>query len=330
MREQFRDWKNGVKVRSWVFQSIFLLGILAFLFFVMANVREYYTQKNIASGFSFLNQEAGFEIGESLFSFHPRDSYLKAIWIGILNTLKVSLFGNCLALIMAVCVGLGALSSNWPLKALSRSYIELLRNIPLLLQLFFWYALLTEYLPSVRSAYQLLPHVYLTNRGVFFPSINFSNMLVSFPTLEGFNFVGGLSLSPEYLSLLLGLVLYTSAFMAEIIRSGILSISKGQWEASSSLGMNYFQSFFYVIFPQSLRVAFPPLISQILNLTKNSSLAVAIGFPDFVSVANTVMNQTGQAIELVFIIIMVYLFMSLFTSFIMNTYYARLARRERL
>jgi general L-amino acid transport system permease protein len=194
------------------------------------------------------------------------------------------------------------------------------RNVPLLVQLFFWYALITEALPAARDALHPLPGVFLSNRGIYFPS--FSGV----PVLEGFNFAGGASVSPEFAALLIGLAIYTAGFIAEIVRAGILSVARGQWEAAQAVGLTQPQTLRHVVLPQALRVIVPPMTSQYLDLTKNSSLAVAIGYPDLVSIVNTTMNQTGQAIEGIAIIMGVYLTISLSISALMNWYNARVLR----
>jgi len=222
-------------------------------------------------------------------------------------------------------IGLARLAANPLLAGLARSYIEVMRNIPLLLQLFFWYALITEAAPGPRQALDLLPGVFLSNRGLVIPNIDFHTLTLSLPVLKGFNFSGGMTISPEFLALLLGLVLYTSAFVAEIVRSGIQAVSKGQWAAGRALGLAERQVLRLVVLPQALRVMIPPMTSQYLNLTKNSSLAVAVGYPDIVSVVNTTLNQTGQAIEGVMIIMAAYLTVSLSIAVLMNWYNRRMA-----
>ena len=379
-------WQDPEK-RSYFYQALafLIVGTVAFLLYQNASLNL--KKQNIASGFNFLTREAGFEISESVISFEGHESYAKALMAGVANTLKVAFWGNLLAIFLGILVGISRLSPNWLLAKLAHSYVELLRNIPLLLQLFFWYALFTEVLPNVKGAYELLPHVYLSKRGLVFPVptensvwgglglallLAFLSLFVIYtllrkkrektgeerkiwpfalaifpsfalvpllwwggsfgleiPELRGFNFQGGHTLTPEFTSLILGLVLYTAAFIAEIVRAGILSVKKGQWEAAQALGLKRPQVMGLVILPQALRVIIPPLTSQILNLTKNSSLAVGIGYPDFVSVANTTMNQTGQAIEAVLLIMGVYLIFSLSTSLFMNFYNKAVALRER-
>jgi len=281
----------------------------------MANLEE----RRIASGLGFLGREAGFEIGESAFlRYSAADSYLRALLVGVTNTLAVAVIGVVLATGLGTAIGLFRLSRNFLLKTLSAGYIEFIRNVPLLVQLFFWYAVITEGMPGPREALSPLPGVFLSNRGIFIPTFS------SVPELQGFNFVGGATLTPEFAALLIGLATYTAAFIAEIVRAGILAVDRGQGEAAHALGLSRPQTTRLVILPQALRVIIPPMTSQYLNLTKNSSLAVAIGYPDLVSIANTTMNQTGQAIEGIAIIMGVYLTISLSISAFMNWYNARI------
>jgi general L-amino acid transport system permease protein len=378
---------NDPKKRAVIYQlaTLCLVGLLGYYLFT--NTVTNLQRQNIASGFSFLQKESAFEIGESLISYSAADSYGRALLVGALNTLKVAFVGVVITLILGTIIGVARLSSNWLLARLAAAYIEVMQDIPILLQLFFWYALFYETLPSPRQAICPGAGIYLCNRGVaftipeahpahkymllafivgcviayllrrwarkrqaltgrYFPVFRVSLALVlglpflvwlafgaptalNAPKLVGFNFKGGLTVSPEFIALLLGLVLYTAAFVAEVVRAGIQSVSKGQTEAALSLGLRPVFVLNLVILPQALRVIIPPLTSQMLNLTKNSSLAVAIGFPDFVSVANTTMNQTGQAIEGVALIMAVYLVFSLSTSAFMNWYNKRVALVER-
>jgi len=298
--------------------AVALLGAWYFIHNTASNLEE----RRIASGFGFLEREAGFEIGESAFlRYGASDSYLRALFVGLTNTLSVALIGIVAATVLGSAVGLFRLSKNFLLRTLAGAYVEFIRNSPLLVQLFFWYAVITEVLPHPRDALQPLPGVFLTNRGIFFPSFTSS------PALEGFNFVGGLALTPEFATLLIGLSVYTAAFIAEIVRAGVLAIGRGQWDAAHALGLKRGQALRFIVLPQSLRVIVPPMASQYLNLTKNSSLAVAIGYPDLVSIANTTINQTGQAIEGVAIIMAVYLTISLSISAFMNWYNARIMLR---
>jgi len=381
------SWRYDPKFRALFFQALCFFIVAAGIAVLIYNTQKNLENQNIASGFGFLNNEAGFEISESLIEYWADDTYRKALWVGILNTLKVALIGNVIAIFLGVFIGIARLSENWLLSRLSYCYIETARNIPLLLQLFFWYAIFTEIFPNIKEAWEILPHTYLSQRGLVFPifathpawsrvgwslvfafslsfglhyllkrlrektgrvissiPIIFAVLLIlpfltwaisgaptelNIPEMGGFNFSGGMSITPEFVALLLGLVLYTGAFNAEIVRSGIEAVDKGQWEASSALGLTRLQALRLVVLPQSLRVIIPPLTSQILNLVKNSSLAVGIGYPDFVAVANTTMNQTGQAIEGVMLIMGVYLCFSLTTSLILNFYNRRISLEVR-
>jgi general L-amino acid transport system permease protein len=307
---------NGKRLAYQAVAAAIVLGLAAYLLFnTLANLEA----RRLASGFAFLWREAGFEIGESApFAYRAADSYARALAIGLANTFKVSLLGIVAATVLGGAVGMFRLSDNPILKNLGAAYVEFLRNVPLLVQLFFWYALITEALPAPREALNPLPGVYLSNRGIFFPDLS------GFPVLEGFNFVGGAGISPEFAALLVGLATYTAAFIAEIVRAGVLSVPRGQVDAGRAVGLTGFQNTKSVVLPQALRVIVPPLASQYLNLVKNSSLAVAIGYPDLVSIANTTINQTGQAIEGVAIIMAAYLTISLTIAALMNWYNARL------
>lgn len=373
--------------RSVVYQ-IAVLGLVGLLgYYLLTNTLKNLERQSIATGFGFLEKESAFEVGESLISYSAADSYGRALWVGVLNTLKVSFIGIILTTVLGTFVGIARLSGNWLVSKLAGAYIEVLQDIPVLLQLFFWYAIFYEIFPSPRQSLNPIAGVFLNNRGLVFgvpashPAhlymglsflaaciavfflrrwararqektgkifpvfwVSLSVLLgfpliawlmggapteMDVPALKGFNFEGGITLSPEFAALLLGLVLYTAAFVAEIVRAGIQSVSHGQTEAAMSLGLKPGHILNLVILPQALRVIIPPLTSQMLNLTKNSSLAVAIGYPDFVSVANTTINQTGQAIEGVALIMLVYLCFSLLTSAFMNWYNKKMAIVER-
>ena len=309
-------------MRRLAYQAAALAGALALAWYLIANAATNLEARRIASGFGFLGREAGFEIGQSFFlHYGAADSYLRALAVGLANTLMVSLIGIVLATLLGSMIGFGRLARNPLLKFLAASYVEFIRNVPLLVQLFFWYALITESLPGPREALQPLPGVFLSNRGIFFPT------LTSVPHLDGFNFTGGAALTPEFAALLVGLGVYTASFIAEIVRAGILAVDRSQVEAAQSLGLTRAQATRLVLLPLALRVIVPPLTSQFLNLTKNSSLAVAIGYPDLVSIANTTINQTGQAIEGIAVIMAVYLSISLSISAFMNWYNARITLR---
>lgn len=296
------------------------LALLAWYF--VSNTAANLEARRIASGFAFLWREAGFEIGETGgLAYSAADSYLRALAVGLANTFRIAVIGVVLATVLGALLGLARLSPNWLLAKLAAAYVETIRNVPLLVQLFFWYAVISESLPGAAEALNPLPGVFLSNRGIFFP------LPGDVPVLSGFNFTGGGALSPEFAALLAGLVTYTAAFIAEIVRAGILSVPRGQIEAAYSLGLARRAATRLVILPQALRLIVPPITSQYLNLTKNSSLAVAIGYPDLVSIANTTMNQTGQAIEGIAIIMGVYLTISLSISAFMNWYNRRVALR---
>lgn len=316
-----------MKQKNFIQIVIFFL-LISLLGFIVYNTQQKISSQNISSGFGFLQDESSFEIGESLIEYSSFDSYKRALTVGLLNTLKVSILGNLLALLLGVLIGISLLSSNFLLEKICRTYIELMRNTPLLLQLFLWYAIMNSMFPDPQEAISFAGS-FLSNRGISIPWFEWSSFSWSYPQFKTFNFEGGYTLSLEFAALLFGLVTYTSAFIAEIVRAGLLSVSKGQWEAASTLGLSSWQSIKLVILPQALRVAIPPLTSQLLNLTKNSSLAVAIAFPDFVSIANTTMNQTGQALEVIALILGVYLSFSLLTAAFMNWYNKKIALVER-
>jgi general L-amino acid transport system permease protein len=386
VQEKVPFWLDPKK-RGIMFQIVvlFLVGCLAY--YLVSNTLINLQRQKIATGLGFLNKESAFEIGESLISYSSANSYGRALVVGALNTLKVSFIGVVITLVLGAIIGVARLSSNWLISKLAGIYIEVMQDIPVLLQLFFWYAIFYESLPSPRGALCPIDGLYLCNRGVAFtvpeahPAHKYMvlalvvggvlvylirrwakkrqeqtgqifpvfrvgvGIIVGFPLvtwlafgaptalnvpkLVGFNFKGGVTLSPEFIALLLGLVLYTAAFVAEVVRAGLQSVGKGQREAAMSVGLRPPLVLNLVVLPQALRVIIPPLTSQMLNLTKNSSLAVAIGFPDFVSVANTTINQTGQAIEGVALIMAVYLIFSLSTSAFMNWYNKKVKLVER-
>jgi len=384
--EEIPFWRDPTK-RAIVYQVVALAVVFAVGYYIFSNTQTNLRRQSIATGFGFLDREAGFAIGESLINYSAADTYARALLVGVLNTVSVAFIGIVLTIFLGILVGVARLSTNWLVSRLAGGYIEVLQNIPVLLQLFFWYSIFHDALPSPRQSFNPAAGVFINNRGFYFPipashpaylwvgvalaaallvtvllrrwarirqdktgkifpiwSVCSGLFVVlpfiawiaggaptamNVPHLQGFNFEGGVSFSPEFAALLLGLVLYTSAFVAEIVRAGIQAVSYGQTEAAMSLGLRSNLVLTLIILPQALRVIIPPLTSQMLNLTKNSSLAVAIGFPDFVSVANTTINQTGQAIEGVVLIMVVYLFFSLVTSAYMNWYNKKKALVER-
>ena len=310
-----------MKKREIAYQVAAVAAVLFAIGYLVSNTLTNLEVRRIASGFGFLGREAGFEIGESFFMrYGAADSYLRALVVGLVNTLAVAAIGIVLATGLGTAIGLFRLSGNLLLRTISTAYVEFVRNVPLLVQLFFWYAMITETLPVAREALEPLPGVFLSNRGIYFPTFSGT------PVLQGFNFTGGAALTPEFAALLLGLATYTAGFIAEIVRAGVLAVGRGQWEAAQAVGLTRTQALGHVVLPQALRVIVPPMTSQYLDLTKNSSLAVAIGYPDLVSIANTTINQTGQAIEGIAIIMLVYLTISLTISAFMNWYNARVLR----
>lgn len=315
--------------RAVYYQLLIIAGVALAGWYFIGNAMGNLQARRIASGFAFLWREAGFEIGETtLISFSAADSYWRALVAGLLNTFRVAALAVIFSTAIGVAVGLARLSSNWLLAKLASGYVELLRNMPLVVQLFFWYALITDNFPAPAEALQPLPGFFLSNRGLALPSVTALLPLeIDYPALSGFGFAGGVVLSPEFAALFLGLALYTAAFIGEIVRAGILAVDRGQYEAAQSQGLSQAQTMRLIILPQALRVIVPPVTSQYLNCTKNSSLAVAIGYPDLVSIANTTINQTGQAIEGIAIIMLVYLTISLAIAALMNVYNRRIALR---
>ena len=379
-------WRNQ-RFRLVLYQAAALLLVIVIGAYLVSNTLANLEERSIRTGFGFLSREAGFRIGESIIAYDASNSYGRAYVVGILNTLRVSVLGIVLATIIGVLVGMARLSRNWLVVRLASLYVEMVRNVPLLLQLFFWYTVITALLPAVRQAVQLLPGMFLSKSGLMFPApvphpahpymaaalviggglawgyrgwarrrqeatgqvpklllpslgLIFGPPLLVWlasgaptaldvPVFTRFTFRGGSSITPEFLALLAGLVLYTAAFIAENVRGGIQAVPRGQSEAAAALGLRRGTALRLVILPQALRIVIPPTTSQYLNLAKNSSLAVAIGYPDLVSVTNTSLNQTGQAIECISIMMGVYLTISLSISVVMNVYDRYVALVER-
>lgn len=306
---------NDRQTRGVLYQVAALGGVILVGGILVSNTMDNLARQNIATGFGFLDREAGFGISEHLVDYSPADTYLRALYVGLLNTLRVSFAGILLATLLGILVGFARLSTNWLVARFASVYVEITRNVPVLLHLFFWYAVVTQAFPSPAAAYEPIAGFFLSNRGIAIPWPG-----LGVPVLEGFNFRGGAVLSPELSALLIGLSVYTSGFIAETVRGGILSVPKGQTEAARSMGLTGWQVLRFVTMPLALRAIIPGTTNQYLNLAKNSALAVAIGYPDFVSVANTTINQTGQAIEGVAMIMAAYLTLSLLISAFMNWY----------
>ncbi len=376
------SWSDPA-LRNIVWQAVVVAALAAIVAYLAHNTRTNLAARHIATGFAFLGRNAGIPIGESLLPYDPAVStYGDALVIGILNTLKVALVGIVLATVLGTVIGVARLSRNWLLARAAAVYVEVVRDVPLLLQLFFWYMLLRG-LPSVRDAANPLPGVFLSNRGIKLPLLDWQPahgwalaafglgllgtaawsrlaarrqaetgvrppvwpvalaLLAGLPLLAwaalgapfrldmpvkgSFNFHGGGTLSPEYVALTAGLVIYTASYIAEIVRSGIQAVPQGQWEAAVALGLRPGAVLRRIVLPQALRVVIPPMTSQFLNLTKNSSLAVAIGYQDVVSIDQTTLNQTGQAVEGIGLLMAVFLAISLSISLLMNWYNARIA-----
>ncbi|WP_224556139.1 amino acid ABC transporter permease [Pectobacterium versatile] len=375
-------------VRAWLYQIVVVIAVLAVAAYLLHNTVTNLSQRGITSGFDFLNKSAGFGIVQHLIDYQQGDTYARVFLVGLFNTLLVSALCIVFASILGFTVGLARLSDNWLLRKISNIYIEIFRNIPPLLQIFFWYFAVLRNLPGPRQSINAFDVAFLSNRGFYLPSPEmgpgaaafFLSLLIvsavtwrvfrrnqryhaltgqprktwpltlglllvlcalshlifgpafhwDMPELKGFNFRGGMVLIPELAALTVALSVYTSSFIAEIIRSGIQSVSHGQHEAARSLGLPNPVTLRKVILPQALRVIIPPLTSQYLNIVKNSSLAAAIGYPDMVSLfAGTVLNQTGQAIETIAITMSVYLIISLLISLLMNLYNRKIALVER-
>lgn len=379
---------NDPQKRGILIQALVLISIFAFFAYIFSNTLHNYAQRGISTGFAFLDKSAGFGISQTLVPYTESDTYLRVFWVGLLNTLLAAGLGIVTATILGFIVGVARLSKNWLVSTVATVYIELFRNIPVLLQIIFFYSLLLKVLPNVKNSLSVGDTVFFNNRGMFIPNplpeagfswtvwafiiavvvvialnwlakrireqtgkqwpmfwISFALLilvpLITFfstgsplawelPTQGKFNLQGGVRVIPELIVLWLSLSIYTAAFIAEIVRSGIQSVSHGQTEAASALGLNHSQTLKLVVIPQAMRVIIPQLTSQYLNLTKNTSLATAVAYPDLVSVfAGTSLNQTGQAIEIIFMTMLFYLGVSLAISFFMNWYNDKMALVER-
>ncbi len=380
-------WRD-VRVLRALAQIVSAIIVVSAVVFVVTQVLAAANERGFALGFDFLDEEAGFPIAESVIAYEESDTFLYAFGVGILNTLKVALLGVVLATLLGTFLGICRVSTNWLVGRLAAVYVETFRNIPLLVQLFFWYFGVFQLLPRVQESIEWPGPVFINNRGIYMvwgtPSDSLAPWLLfallgllaalvlgfvlarvearisrstyplsvavvtavvipalawillpetplmrDVPALGRFNFEGGLRLTPEFASLLIGLVVYTAAFIAEIVRAGIASVRRGQSEAAGALGLSGMQTLRYVVFPQALRVIIPPLISQYLNLTKNSSLAIAIGFPDLFSVGRIIVNQAGRAVPVFLLLMASYLAMSLTYALIGNIYNRRVRFEER-
>jgi general L-amino acid transport system permease protein len=375
------------KIRGIFYQAVVFIVLVAFVGWIVSNTIANLQRANISSGFAFLNSRAGFDIGQTLIDYSSDSTFGRALIVGLLNTLMVAVVGIFTATIIGFLVGVGRLSRNWLVRQICTVYVEIFRNIPPLLVIFFWYFGVLSILPQPKESYELPLNTYLNNRGFFFPKaiwgeggwliavavvvavimalvvrhwahkrrmetgqpfpvlytslgLIFGLPLLAFiitgfpltfeyPELGTFNLRGGTQVPPEFLALYLALSFYTAAFIGEIVRAGIMGVAKGQTEASYALGVSPGLTTRLVIVPQAMRIIIPPLTSQYLNLTKNSSLAIAIGYSDLVAVGGTILNQSGQAIEIVAIWMIVYLGLSLTTSGFMNWFNAKMALVER-
>lgn len=379
---------NNPKYRALFFQSILIIALGVFLYTIVHNTLANMEARGISTGFAFMKEKAGFDILMSLIPFSSDSTYGRTFIVGVLNTLLVTGLGIIFATILGFIVGVARLSNNWLIRKIATVYIETFRNIPLLLQIIFWYFVVLRAMPSARNSMSLFDSIFLNVRGLYLPAPvptdGFTYTLIAFflgvvaafivkrwarkrqdatgqpfpvfwtslaliilvplavffltgkplnwdiPKLQGFNFQGGISVIPELFALLLALSIYTASFIAEIVRSGIESVNHGQTEAALSLGLSPRQNLRLIVIPQAMRVIIPPLTSQYLNLAKNSSLAMAIGYPDLVAVfMGTTLNQTGQAVEIVAMTMAFYLTLSLLISLFMNWYNAHMALVER-
>jgi general L-amino acid transport system permease protein len=380
----FRD----PKLRAIIYQVVLCVVLGTVVYAAVRNAAENLERAKIASGFGFWNTTAGFDISQTLIEYSAQSStFGRAFWVGLTNTLLVAGLGVILATVLGTVIGVARLSKNFLVERLASGYVETIRNVPLLLQLLFWYNAVLKALPDFANGFAIPGGALLNNRGLYLPrplgidgwhvagaialavvlgfafnalaarsvgrlrmlGLRFAATLLivvgipvlaliamgaplefEYPKASRFNVNGGVEILPEFVALLVGLVIYTAAFIAEVVRAGLVSVSRGQTEAAQALGLGRFQTLRYIIMPQAMRVIIPPLTNQYLNLTKNSSLAVAIGYPDLVQIfTGTVLNITGQAIEVVVITMAVYLTFSLVTSFVMNLYNARVALVER-
>ena len=368
---------NNKQFRDIASQLIVVIGLVLFLWYITTNLMTNIDKRGITTGFDFFSNTAGFGISESPIFFDDTSTYFRAFLVGLSNTLIVSVVGIFFATVIGVIIGVARLSHNYLISKLATVYVEFFRNIPILLQILFWYNVVLAALPSPRASIELAFNSFLNNRGLYLPKAVFENgftiifisiiiaiaisifivkrankkfeqtgketkvfpivilILLALPLfvynitggglsfdnphLQGFNFAGGMNFSPEFLALTFALSIYTATYISEAVRSGIQAVPQGQKEAAASLGLSPYKSLVLVVLPQAIRISIPPIINQFLNLVKNSSLATAIGYPELVTVfSGTVLNQTGQAIEIIMITMAVYLTISLFISILLN------------
>jgi general L-amino acid transport system permease protein len=378
--------------RQIIYQALTLLFVVGVIYFAWTNAAQNLARANMTSGFGFLNSRAGFDVAQSLIAYSSDSTYMRALQVGLINTLVIGFFGIITATIVGLLVGIGRLSRNWLISRLSTVYVEIFRNIPPLLVIFFWYLGVLALLPAIRTIFQHVEEnpdavFFISNRGIYMPAPIFGEGFVyvaaafvagivgavlytiwanrrqlatglrppvlwvnlalvvllpvaaflalgaplsfDYPVPGSFNMRGGMVIGPEFLALYLALSLYTASFIAEIVRAGIRGVPSGQTEAAHALGLRSGPTTRLVVLPQALRIIIPPLTSQYLNLIKNSSLAVAVGYADLVAVGGTILNQSGKAVEIIAIWMAVYLTISLLTSLFMNWFNAKMALVER-
>ncbi|MGF7161313.1 general L-amino acid transport system permease protein [Rhodoligotrophos appendicifer] len=386
-RDSRTSFWNDPKIRGILSQALLILVVGWFAWEIIDNTVTNLQERRIASGYRFLENTAGFGIVQTLIPYSEVSSYGRAFVVGLLNTLLVAGLSIVAATLLGFVIGIMRLSKNWLISKIAAAYVEVIRNVPLLLQLFVWYRAVLKSMPSPRESHSFADLFFVNNRGLYAPFPLFGSRMIwvlaalglavvltaifniyakrrqeqtgqrlprlwvsvalilglpalsliingvpvnfTYPELQGFNFVGGINMIPEFVALFLGLSIYTASFIAEVVRAGIQAVSKGQTEAGNALGLRGGSILRLIVVPQAMRVIVPPLANQYLNLTKNSSLAVAIGYPDVVATGGTVLNQTGQAVEVISLWMAVYLTLSLLTSGFMNWFNARIALVER-
>lgn len=316
----------GRRHSAWLAQALILAAVLALAGLLAVTTAGHLQERGIRSGFDFLLEPAGFALGESLLPFEPGDTTLRAFAAGLLNTLRVAVPAATLALLIGMAAGFGRLADNPLLRGLATAFVTGVRNLPLLLHLLAWYFILTDLLPPGDAPLNPLPGVFLSKSGLALPWWGEAGFEV--PEPAGFGLEGGANLTPEYLALLIGLSIYSAAYIAETLRGAVQALPPGQRLSALALGMSARQAFLLVLLPQAWRAALPPVTSQLLNLLKNASLAVAIGYPDLVSVAGTSLNQTGRALECLSLVVAVYLALSLVAAAISHRLEARLLREQ--